>query len=150
MLRKLGLRAWVRPLPPVAGWLNGGLPAPSDARAQRAWVKELDGLLATQTASHGGPIAYVEGGAPGIDARPAPPAITISATDPAALALSRDALAARRAILWSDVEDALYPAGWEPNAGALLRRARWDWPATSVPPHPRCAATAPCCATGRR
>ena len=121
VLRKLGLRAWVRPLPPVANWLDGGVPAASGARAQNVWIKELGGLLATQTASHGGPIAYVEGGAPGIDAAPAPAAVAISATDPAALALSRDALVARRAILWTGVEDAVYPAGWEPDAGALLR-----------------------------
>ena len=72
VLRKLGLRAWVRPLPPVPDWLDGGVPAPSERRAQRAWLKELEGLLATQTASHGGPIAYVEGGALAIDAAPAP------------------------------------------------------------------------------
>src|SRR5206468_578792 len=53
-LRKLDLRAWVCPLPPVAGWVGGGLPASHDAQAQRAWLNQLSQLLATQTASHGG------------------------------------------------------------------------------------------------
>ena len=34
LLRKLDLGAWVRPLPPVAGWLNGGFPpGPRDPAA---------------------------------------------------------------------------------------------------------------------
>ena len=121
VLRKLGLRAWVRPLPPVAGWLNGGVPAPPGAADEGAWIKQLDDLLATQTASHGGPVAYVEGATLAIDAAPAPTAVAISATDPAALAISRQAILAGRAILWTGVEDALWPAGWEPDAGPLLR-----------------------------
>ncbi len=128
ILRKLGLRAWVRPLPPVAGWLNHGTPATAnDSGAQRAWLKRLSQLLVTQTASHGGPIAYVEGRALAIDA-PEPPAhvTTISATDPAAFVRSRDAMAASPSgapggILWTDVEDALYPAGWA-ESGAPLRK----------------------------
>ena len=55
LLRRLDLRAWVRPLP-------------ADTRAQRAWLKALEAVLATQTASHGGPIAFVEGRALAIDA----------------------------------------------------------------------------------
>jgi hypothetical protein len=121
VLRKLGLRAWVRPLPPVEGWLNDGAPATADAGARAAWIKQLGSLLATQTASHGGPVAYVEGATLAIDAAPAPAAASISATDPAALALSRQAIVAGRAILWTGVEDAVWPAGWEPDAGPLLR-----------------------------
>src|SRR5579885_2654437 len=34
ILRRLGLHAWVRPLPPVEGWLDGGTPAGADARTQ--------------------------------------------------------------------------------------------------------------------
>src|ERR1041385_7449736 len=76
ILRKLELRAWVRPLPPVPEW-----PAPAlDGAAQRVWLKQLEQLLATQTASHGGPIAYVEGAIPGVDAGPPPsPVAEISA-----------------------------------------------------------------------
>ncbi len=127
LLRKLDLRAWVRPLPPVPGWLDNGWPAgivASDTRAQRGWLKALEALLATQTASHGGPIAYVEGRGLAIDAAlPPAPVTAISAGDPSALARSRQAIAsARGALLWSDVEDALYPAGWEPGSSLLLRR----------------------------
>jgi len=57
LLRRLGLHAWVRPLA-------------ADARAQRAWLKALEAVLATQTTSQGGPIAYVEGRALAIDAAP--------------------------------------------------------------------------------
>lgn len=125
ILRKLDMRAWVRPLPPVGGWLNNGAPAGADARAQRAWLRQLEHLLATQTASHGGPIAYVEGRALAIDAA-APPSsvIVISAVDPGALARSREAIAAAspNAVLWTHVEDSLYPGGWAANPTTLLRR----------------------------
>lgn len=124
ILRKLDQQAWVKPLPPVPAWPDRGTPAGSaDASARRAWLKELDQLLATQTVSHGGPIAYVEGRVLSIDA-PAPPAnvTAVSATDPAALALSREAIASGNgALLWRDVEDALYPAGWSPD-GTFLRK----------------------------
>ncbi len=126
-LRKLGLRAWIRPLPPVAGWLNRGTPAAHDSGAERAWLKQLSQLLATQTASHGGPIAYVEGRALAIDA-PAPPArvTTIAATGAQAFAESREAIAATAGagsggVLWTNVEDALYPAGWS-EPGTVLRQ----------------------------
>jgi len=124
ILRRLDLRAWVRPLPPVNGFLNNGAPAGADARAQRAWLRRLEQLLATQTASHGGPIAYVEGRALAIDAAAPPaPVTTISAIDPDALGRSRDAIAgaSQSAVLWTHVEDALYPAGWAADPTTLLR-----------------------------
>src|SRR5262249_13530559 len=124
-LRKLEMHAWVRPLPPIEGWLNQGQPAGSaDARVQREWLRQLERLLATQTASHGGPIAYVEGRVLAIDAA-APPArvVRISTSDPAALARSRAAIAAGPgALIWTDVEDALYPAGWSTDPAVLLRK----------------------------
>jgi hypothetical protein len=126
LLRRLNLLAWVRPLPPVAAWRDQGTPAVSDAAARRAWLKQLEQLLATQTASHGGPVAYVEGRALAIDAE-APPAQLkiISANDPQALIASRVALTASGgsgALLWTDVEDALYPVGWEPAGTPFLRK----------------------------
>ena len=116
ILRRLDLGAWVKPL------------MPSDARAQRDWLKELNQLLATQTASHGGPIAFIEGRALSIDAASPPgPVTTIRATDPGALAHSREVIAGagsggRGALLWTDVEDALYPAGWSPDNATFLRK----------------------------
>ncbi len=128
LLRKLELRAWVRPLQPIPGFINNGLPTPApDAAAERAWLKQLEQLLATQTASHGGPIAWVEipanAQAAGFDAPPPPtPVTTLSANQPAALARSRQAIAsARGSLLWTDIEDALYPAGWAANPATLLR-----------------------------
>ncbi|HJT89648.1 MAG TPA: beta-galactosidase [Bryobacteraceae bacterium] len=129
ILRKLGLRAWIRPLPPIAGWLNEGWPAGAhDERAQRAWLKQLQDLLATQTQAHGGPVAFVEGASLAIDAAAAPsPVSVVSATDPGALARSRDAISAGHgAVLWVDVEDRLYPGGWEPGSSALLRKGAVD------------------------
>jgi hypothetical protein len=118
ILRKLGLRGWVKPLPPVVGWLNNGFPAgPADTRAnERLWLKQLDDLLAPQTEKHGGPIAFVEGRELTVEAAPPPsPVATISAVDPAALLRSRETLASGRgALLWVNVEAALYPAAWEP------------------------------------
>jgi hypothetical protein len=126
LLRRLDLHAWVRPLP-------------ADARGQRAWLKALETVLATQTASHGGPIAYVEGRALAIDAAAPPtPVAVISATDPSAFTRSRQAMAgAARALLWTDVEDALYPAGWAANPESPLRKgavglAGDEHPATSA------------------
>ncbi len=123
LLRKLDMRAWVRPLPPVSGWRNGGAPAEADARSRKEWLKQLSAALVSQTASHGGPVAYVEGRALDIDAGPPPgPLTTLSAVDPAALARSREAIAVTRgSLLWTDVEDALYPAGWS-STGTVLRR----------------------------
>jgi hypothetical protein len=129
-LRKLDLRAWIRPLPPVSGWRNGGAPATgSDARAQRAWLRQLERLLTTQTARHGGPVAYVEGRVLAIDAASPPPRVAlISAKDPNALARSREALgaaagASSAAILWTDVEDALFPSGWSDSLTILRKGA---------------------------
>ena len=120
LLRKLGLRAWVRPLPPVPGLVN----ARPDSGQQRAWLKQLEQLLATQTATHGGPIEFVEGRVLAIDAgAPPAPVVTISANDPNALARSREAIAtARGALVWTDVEDALFPAGWAANSASLVRK----------------------------
>jgi hypothetical protein len=110
LMRRLGLRAWIRPS--TAG------------AAQTAWQKALQDALATQTASHGGPIAYVEGGTLEIEAGEAPsPVVTIPAGDPDALVRSREAIAgAKGALLWTDVEDKLYPAGWPGNSGPLLHK----------------------------
>jgi len=120
LLRKLGLRAWIRPLPPAPGLIEAHL----NGAQQREWLKQLEQLLATQTASHGGPIAYVEGRALSIDAAAPPvPVTTISANDPAAFGRSREALGAvRGALLWTDVEDAVFPAGWAANPETLLRK----------------------------
>ncbi|HEV3333500.1 MAG TPA: beta-galactosidase [Bryobacteraceae bacterium] len=129
ILRKLGLRGWVRPMPPIAGWLNNGWPAGAADRAtQKAWLKELDDLLAPQTEKHGGPIAFVEGRESTVEVASLPsPVTTISATDPAALMRSREALASGRgALLWVNVETALYPAGWESGATALSRPGAVD------------------------
>ena len=125
LLRRLDMRAWVRPLQPVRNWLNDGMPAGmTDQRAQRAWIRQLEESLGSQTVNHGGPIAYVEGRTTVVDAPgPPSPVTAISASDPMALARSRDAIAAGRgALVWTGVEDALYPFGWEPNAGDILRK----------------------------
>ena len=123
ILRRLEMRVWLRPLPPVKGLVNAGWPASRDARAQRTWLKALEGILATQTASHGGPVAFVEGKALAIDAPPPPaPVVTVSARDSGGPGRARKAIAAGRgALLWEDVEDALYPPGWEADRSSLLR-----------------------------
>ena len=121
LLRKLGLRAWVRPLPPVPGLVNVRL----DAAQQRAWLKQLEQVLATQTASHGGPDRLRGGPRPGHRCRRASRVrvTTISANEANAFARSREAMStARGALLWTDVEDALYPAGWAANPSTLLRK----------------------------
>jgi len=140
ILRKLDLQAWVRPLPPVTGFLDNGAPAGADARAQRAWLRSLEQLLTTQAAVHGGPIAYVEGRVLGIEAAAPPaPVITISAMDGDAFGKSRDALGAAvpTAVLWTHVEDVLYPAGWAADPTTLLRPGAvglsGDERATAVP-----------------
>jgi hypothetical protein len=72
LLRRLEMRAWIRPLPPVKGWLNNGYPHGYAWRqgraAARPWLHELENLLAPQTEKHGGPIGFVEGGAGILDA----------------------------------------------------------------------------------
>ncbi|HKE26850.1 MAG TPA: beta-galactosidase [Bryobacteraceae bacterium] len=122
LLRRLGLHAWVRPLPPVSDWLNGGTPA--GAADRTAWLKQVENLLGTQTASHGGPVEFIDPKTVPIDAAPPPEPVTaISAIDPQALARSRGAIEkARGTLLWKDVEDALYPAGWRAGSASLLRQ----------------------------
>lgn len=126
LVKRAGLQAWIRPAPPVHGWLNSGYPAgfESDHRALHKWLEDLEGALEPFLASHGGPIAYVE--APGaVFKAPEPPApvVRISARAPHALAQSRQVLAAGHgSLLWEDVEDSLPPVGWE-AAGTPIFRA---------------------------
>jgi hypothetical protein len=123
LLRRLDMRAWIRPLPPVKSWLNNGYPAgvPPDRKSARPWLHELENLLATQTEKHGGPIAFVEGGILDAPAPPTPLAV-VSARDASAMFRSRQALVtAHGALLWEDVEDAVVPAGWEKSGTPLYR-----------------------------
>ncbi|HUP02640.1 MAG TPA: beta-galactosidase [Bryobacteraceae bacterium] len=126
LAQRLGLTAWVRPFGPIPGWLNGGWPspAPPGAAAQRQWAGAVARFLEPRSASHGGPVAYVEGRGFAFAAGPPPvPVLTILAGDPAALLRSRDAIAGGRgALLWRDVLDALYPAGWASNPALPVRR----------------------------
>ena len=110
LLRRLGLRAWIRP--EAAGPI------------QAEWQRTLNAALTTQTASHGGPIAYVDSGWPGLDALESPvPVVTIAAGDPKALVRSREVIAgAKGALLWTDLRDTLNPAGWDTNAGPQLHK----------------------------
>ena len=124
LLRRLELQAWIRPLRPVKDWVNAGQPAWADARTQRLWLAELEKILATRMQAHGGPVAFIEGPSWSQDA-PAPPTpvTAVAATDSTALARSRHALAtARGSLLWEEVEDALYPAGWQAPGGAVFRK----------------------------
>ena len=126
LLRRLGLHAWVRPLPPVPDWPNGGSPAETADRD--AWLKQIENLLATQTAAHGGPVEFVEAKGLAIDAgAPPEPVTTVSAIDPQALDHSRRAIEkAHGTLLWKGVEDNLYPAGWRTlsvgEPGSLLKK----------------------------
>ena len=123
LLRRLGLRAWVRPWPPVDDWPGLGAPAIADEPARQVWTAALGKLLATQTASHGGPIEWIDQGQSlQMDASPPPAPVTrVSAIDPRALALSRAALFdGAHALLWTDAVDTLYPAGWEPQPGDVF------------------------------
>ncbi len=115
ILRRLGLEAWVRTGPPIANWPEAAL----EGARHRAWQRQLAQLLGTQTAGHGGPLRYVEGAVPGVDAAPPPlPVMAISAVAPDALARSRAAMeVGRGSLVWRDVEDAVYPEGWAPRRG---------------------------------
>jgi hypothetical protein len=123
LLHRLGLEAWVRPLGAVPDWPRGGAPANASAAARREWIKRLRELLEPQMAAHGGPIAFLEGPELALGgAAPPAPVTTLSAMDANAFAQSRAALAsARGVVLWRDVEEGLYPAGWAPAPGVVLR-----------------------------
>ncbi len=113
ILKRLELHAWVRPLPPVPGWLNDGVPRGAGAEARRVWLRRLDALLGPQAASHGGPILYVEGRGLTIAPEPPAPIVRLSALDSGALARSRETIATGAgSLLWVGVEDQLYPPGW--------------------------------------
>jgi len=123
LLHRLGLEAWVRPLGTVPDWPRGGAPVNASAAARREWIKRLRELLELQMAAHSGPIVFLEGAELGLGgAAPPAPVTTLSAMDPNAFTRSRAALAtARGVVLWRDVEEGLYPAGWGPEPGAVLR-----------------------------
>jgi hypothetical protein len=131
LLRRLGLRAWVRPWPPVEDWPGLGAPAAADEPARQGWAAALGNLLGTQTSSHGGPVAWIdrERGLE-VDAAPSPAPVTrVSATAPRALALGRAALVdGARALLWTDAVDTLYPAGWEPQPGDAFHAGAVGFP----------------------
>jgi hypothetical protein len=108
-LRKLGLTAWIR--------------SQGEKSLDPAWKKLLEQTLAPQTASHGGPVTFVDERQLPIDAgAPPAPVTTISATDPAALARSREAIVRGGALLWTNVEDVLYPPGWPGISKSPLRK----------------------------
>ena len=117
ILRRLGLEGWVRTGPPIANWPEAAL----EGARHRVWQRQLAQLLGTQTAGHGGPVRYVEGAVPGVDAAAPPlPVMAISAVAPDALAQSRAAMGVGRgSLVWRDVEDAVYPEGWAPGVAWL-------------------------------
>ncbi|MFN7997904.1 MAG: beta-galactosidase [Bryobacteraceae bacterium] len=126
LLRRLEMRAWIRPLPPVKGWSGAGYPgwvAP-DKKSAKPWLHELEKLLSTRTAAHGGAVEFAEGSAGFLELPPPPgPVITVSAQDSDVMGRCRQAVAAGHgSLLWEDVEDALYPIGWE-RAGSPVYKA---------------------------
>jgi len=125
LVKRAGLRAWIRPAPPVKGWIDSGYPkgTESDARALRKWLWDLEAALDPFLVSHGGPIVFVEGPAAVFPAPQPPSPITIvSEKDPRALIRSREVLSAGHgSLVWEDIEDQLPPVGWETPGGALIR-----------------------------
>ena len=150
ILHRLEMRAWIRPLPPVKGWINNGYPSglAQDRRAARGWLQELERVLEAQTQAHGGPVAFLEG-ANGLNVPPPPaPIVAISALDTSALLRSRQALAsARGSLLWEDVEDALVPKrlGAPRHSGLQARsdRTRWQRASDGFGTAPQCSPHAP-------
>ncbi len=123
VLRRLELRAWVRPRPLAA----------VERRAVRGWPRELTVFLEPHTAAHGGPIAFAEGGFPNVPAPPAP-VVALDAAQPGGLARSRHALAsARGSLLWENVETALWPAGWQPAGAGIMRRGAIGFDGAELP-----------------
>ncbi len=125
LIKRAGLRAWIRPAPPVKGWLGSGYPAGTEAdrRALRQWLWDLNDALDPFLMKHGGPIAFVEGAGGVFDAPEPPlPVAVVSAKDSRALAQSRHAFAAGHgSLLWEQVEDLLPPVGWEAVGAAIFR-----------------------------
>jgi hypothetical protein len=125
LVKRAGLRAWIRPAPPVKNWVDSGYPkgAESDARALRKWLWDLETALDPFFVSHGGPIAFVEGAAAVFPApQPPSPVMIVSEKDPRALVRSREVLAAGHgSLVWEGVEDQLPPVGWETPGNALIR-----------------------------
>ena len=116
ILRRLRLHAWVNAAPEGDGWPNEGRPlhTTGNPAAQIEWWKAVGDQLAPQTAAHGGPIALAQGVPPQVTA-PGPPApvALVSALDANALARSREVIGAGRgSLVWTDVNDRLYPEGW--------------------------------------
>lgn len=125
LVKRAGLQAWIRPVPPIKGWLNSGYPTglESDRAALRKWLLDLNGALDPFLVAHGGPIAFVEG-PDGIFKAPEPPlpVAVVSARDSHALLLSRRVFAASHgSLLWAEVEDSVPPVGWEAASTPIFR-----------------------------
>jgi Glycosyl hydrolases family 35 len=125
LVKRAGLQAWIRPLPPIHGWINSGYPAglESNRRELRKWLWDLSDALGPFLASHGGPIAFVEG-CPGVFDVPEPPlpVTVVFAKAPRAFIQSRQVFAAGHgSLLWEEVEDLLPPVGWEAGGGSVFR-----------------------------
>jgi len=125
LVKRAGLQAWIRPAPPIRGWINSGYPTglESDRRALRKWFWDLSDALEPFLALHGGPIAFVEG-SPGVFNAPEPPVpvTVVSARVPHALVESRHVFAAGHgSLLWEEVEDLLPPVGWEATGAPIFR-----------------------------
>jgi hypothetical protein len=125
LVKRAGLRAWIRPAPPVKEWVNSGYPPglESDRRAFRKWLWDLNEVLDPFLASHGGPIVFVEGSG-GVFKAPEPPlpVALISAKDSRALVRSRQVFAAGHgSLLWEEVEDLIPPVGWEAANAPIFR-----------------------------
>jgi hypothetical protein len=126
LVKRAGLQAWIRPVPPIHGWINSGYPAglESNRRELRKWLWDLSDALGPFLAAHGGPIAFVEG-CPGVFDAPEPPlpVTVVSAKASRAFIQSRQVFAASHgSLLWEEIEDLLPPVGWE-AAGAPIFRA---------------------------
>ena len=125
LLKRAGMHAWIRPAPPVKGWLNGGVPAGMEGnyRAQRKWLWDLETALAPFLAAHGGPISLVEAVGVVFDSpEPPQPIRIVSARDSRALVLTRQALASGHgSLVWEDVEDQLPPVGWEAAESGIFQ-----------------------------
>ncbi len=125
LVKRAGLQAWIRPAPPVRGWLNSGYPAglESDRRQLRKWLSDLKEAVEPFLAVHGGPIVFVEG-SPGVFNAPEPPlpVTAVSAKSARTLVESRRVFAAGHgSLLWEEVEDLLPPVGWEPTGASIFR-----------------------------
>ena len=126
LVKRAGLRAWIRPAPPVKGWIDSGYPKGTESDRSRAAQMAVGSRNGARSVSciarrthrfRRGTGRRFPRSAAATRRSPACPR-RIRARSSGAVKLLA---AGHGSLVWEDIEDQLPPVGWEAPGGALIR-----------------------------